>query len=196
MVSGVRWPEYVRHCGGACGRQIRRDSSGSVATARPTAVLSAGRPEFPLGLPDPGLPSLPGAEERKGERFIQNAPHKMHWLHNVPPFLRIASLPQLRQRQPETFYLLTGLPLEMANSQRLLRLNGDYWGIGNRVRWVWDVALSQDHRRLRKGSLARLQAAFANLAISILLLLGMTTMKRRMRRLHLDPNLAVALLVG
>ena len=101
-----------------------------------------------------------------------------------------------RQRKPETVYLLTSLPPEVATPQRLLRLNRSYWGIENRVHWVRDVALDEDHSRIRKGSLPRLLAAFANLAISILRLLRTTNIKRRMRQLHLDPNGAVALLLG
>ena len=93
-----------------------------------------------------------------------------------------------RQRQPETVYLLTSLPPEVATRQRLLRLNRSYWGIENRVHWVRDVALGEDHSRIRKGSLPRLLAVFANLAISILRLLRTTNIKRRMRQLHLDPN--------
>ena len=100
-----------------------------------------------------------------------------------------------RQRQPETVYLLTSLPPEVATPQRLLRLNRSYRGIENRVHWVRDVAVDEDHSRIRKGSLPRLLAAFANLAISILRLLT-TNSKRRMRQLHLDPNGAVALLLG
>ena len=101
-----------------------------------------------------------------------------------------------RRRKPETVYLLTSLPPEVATPQRLLRLNRSYWGIENRVHWVRDVALDEDHSRIRKGSLPRLLAAFANLAISILRLLRTTNIKRRMRQLHLDPNGAVALLLG
>lgn len=101
-----------------------------------------------------------------------------------------------RQRQPETGYLLTSLPPERATPERLLRLNRCYWGIENRIHYVQDVALREDHSRIRKGSLPRLLAAFANLAISILRLLKTTNIKRRMGQLHLNPNAAVALLLG
>ena len=48
-----------------------------------------------------------------------------------------------RQRKPETVYLLTSLPPEVATPQRLLRLNRSYWGIENRVHCVRDVALDE-----------------------------------------------------
>ena len=101
-----------------------------------------------------------------------------------------------RQRKPETVYLLTSLPPEVATPQRLLQLNRDYWGIENRVHWVRDVAMGEDRSRVRKGSLPRLLAAFANLAISILPLLGTKNIQRRLLQLKMNPNAAVALLLG
>ncbi len=101
-----------------------------------------------------------------------------------------------RRRKPETVYLLASLPPEKATPQRLLRLNRLYWGTENRIHWVRDVALREDHSRLRKGALPRLFAAFANLAISILRLLKTKSIRRRMDQLHLDPNAAVALILG
>ena len=101
-----------------------------------------------------------------------------------------------RKRKPETVYLLTSLPPEQATPRRLLRLNRCYWGIENRIHWVRDVALREDHSRIRKGTLPRLLAAFANFAISLLRLLKTPNIKRRMAQLRLHPNQAVALLLG
>ena len=52
-----------------------------------------------------------------------------------------------RKRKPETVYLLTSLPPEQAPPRRLLRLSRCYWGIENRIHWVRDVALREDHSR-------------------------------------------------
>ncbi len=101
-----------------------------------------------------------------------------------------------RKRKPETVYLLTSLPPEQAPPRRLLRLNRCYWGIENRIHWVRDVALREDHSRIRKGTLPRLLAAFANFAISLLRLLKTPNIKRRMAQLRLHPHQAVALLLG
>ncbi len=101
-----------------------------------------------------------------------------------------------RKRKPETVYLLTSLPPEQAPPRRLLRLNRCYWGIENRIHWVRDVALREDHSRIRKGTLPRLLAAFANFAILLLRLLKTPNIKRRMAHLRLHPNQAVALLLG
>lgn len=101
-----------------------------------------------------------------------------------------------RERQPETVYLLTSLPPELATPQQLLRLHRLCWGIENRVHHVRDVALREDHSRIRKGALPRLLAAVSNLAISILRLLEVQNIQRRMRQLHLRPDQAVGLLLG
>ena len=101
-----------------------------------------------------------------------------------------------RRRQPETVYLLTSLGPERATPQHLLRLNRAYWGIENRVHYVRDVALREDHCCIRKGSLPRLLVAFANLSISILRLLRTRNIQRRMGQLRLDPNADVAPLLG
>ena len=101
-----------------------------------------------------------------------------------------------RKRKPETVYLLTSLPPELATAELLLQLNRTYWGIENRVHWVRDVALREDASRLRKGALPRLWAACANLVISILRLLRVPGIKRKMNQLHLRPDSAVRLLLG
>ena len=101
-----------------------------------------------------------------------------------------------RKRKPETVYLLTSLPPELATPQLLLHLNRAYWGIENRVHWVRDVVLREDASRLRKGALPRLWAAVANLALSILNLLGVEGIQNTMDQLHLRPDSAVALLLG
>ena len=101
-----------------------------------------------------------------------------------------------RQRKPEAVCLLTSLSAEQATPERLLELNRGHWGIENRVRYVRDVAMGEDRSRIRKGTLPRLPAAFANLAISILRLLGTTNISRRMSQLRMQPNAAVGMLLG
>ena len=64
------------------------------------------------------------------------------------------------------------------------------------MHWVRDVALREDASRLRKGPLPRVWAAFANMAISILRLLQIEGIQRRMDQLHLSPDSAVELLLG
>ena len=95
-------------------------------------------------------------------------------------------------RSTEVVYLLTSLPAELATPENLLRWSRLYWTIENRVHYVRDVALREDACRVRKGSLPRVMAAFANLAISVLRLLGQRNLKRAMSNFKLRPNTAVA----
>jgi len=99
-----------------------------------------------------------------------------------------------QRRQPETVYLITSLPPEQATPARLLALNRGYWGaVENGIHYVRDVALREDACRVRKGALPRVMAAFANLAISILRLLRVQNIKRRMEQLHLRPDYTAGL---
>lgn len=92
-------------------------------------------------------------------------------------------------RKTETAYLITNLPPEQATCKRLLELNRGYWGaVENGVHRVRDGALQEDAMRVRKGALPRVMAAFANLSISILRLLGAENIQRRMNQLHLAPD--------
>ena len=101
-----------------------------------------------------------------------------------------------KQRKPETVYLVTSLRPDQVTPQRLLHLNRSHWGIENRVHYVRDEAVGEDRCRIRNGSLPSLMAAVSNLAISILRLLKTKNIQRRMSQLALDPNGAVALLLG
>ena len=99
-----------------------------------------------------------------------------------------------QRRQPETVYLITSLPPEQATAARLLALNRGYWGaVENGIHYVRDVALREDACRVRKGALPRVIAAFANLAISILRLLRVKNIKRRMDQSHLRPDYTAGL---
>ena len=78
-----------------------------------------------------------------------------------------------REAQDGDRHPVTDLPPEQASSERLLELNRGYWGaVGNGVHHVRDGALPRDASRLRKGALPQVMAAFANLALSILRMLG------------------------
>ena len=95
-------------------------------------------------------------------------------------------------RSTQVVYLLTSLPPELATPEHLLRWSRRYWTIENRVHYVRDTALREDACRVRKGSLPRVMAAFANLTISVLRLLGKRNIRRAMSNFKLRPNTAVA----
>ena len=95
-------------------------------------------------------------------------------------------------RTTQVVYLLTSLPAELATPALLERWSLLYWTIENRVHYVRDPALREDACRVRKGSVPRVMAAFANLTISVLRLLGKRNLKRAMSNFKLRPNTAVA----
>ena len=94
-------------------------------------------------------------------------------------------------RSTEVVYLLTSLLPELATPEHRLCWSRLYWRIKNRVYYLRDMALQEDACQACKGSLPRVLAAFANLAIPVLRLLGQKNVKRAMSNLKLRPNMAV-----
>lgn len=92
---------------------------------------------------------------------------------------------------PRRSHLLTSLPPELATPEHLLRCPRLYWTIEDRVHDVRDTALKEDACRVRKGSLPRVMAVFADLAVSVLRLLAKQSVKRAMNNLRMRPNTAV-----
>ena len=72
-----------------------------------------------------------------------------------------------------------------------------HWGaVGNGVHDGRDTALGEDACRVRQGALPRVPAAFANLAISVLRLLGQTNLARAMDNLRLRPRRALTVVAA
>ena len=68
----------------------------------------------------------------------------------------------------ETVYGITSLPVEQADADALLRLTRQHWGIENRVFYVRDVTMGEDHCRVRTGAAPLILAALRNLALNLL----------------------------
>ena len=97
-----------------------------------------------------------------------------------------------RKREVETAYFVTNLRGKAVRPQRLLDLVRGYWGaVENGIHYVRDTALGEDRCRVRKGALPRIMAAFANLAITILRMLGKKNIRRAMRNFGYRPDRAV-----
>ena len=82
-------------------------------------------------------------------------------------------------------YYVTNLRPQNAGPQQLLELARDYWGaVENGMHRVRDGAkLREDACRARKGNQPGVLAAFNNLAISILRLLGHKNISRAMEEM-------------
>lgn len=91
-------------------------------------------------------------------------------------------------------YLITSLPQEKADAQRLLRLNRGHWEIENRVHWVRDVNFDEDRSQIRTGAGPRVMATLRNLAISLLRLRNPSrSIAEALRDLAARPHLALAM---
>lgn len=94
-------------------------------------------------------------------------------------------------------YLVTSLAPSETTPEWLLQTVRQYWGVvENGVHYVRDVALGEGACRVRKGVLPQVLATFANLATSILHLLGRTNLRRAMHQFRLRPHEALPVLLG
>lgn len=89
-------------------------------------------------------------------------------------------------------YAVTSRSPECASAAHLLHLWRAHWGIENKLHYVRDVTFDADRSQVRSGHIPHVMAAFRNLAISILRLLGYTTIAAACRRLAARPALALA----
>lgn len=99
-----------------------------------------------------------------------------------------------RQVRQALAYAVTSLPPERASARQLLNVWRDHWCIENKVHYVRDVTFDEDRSQVRAGHIPQVMAAFRNLAISILRLLGYTNIAAACRRLAARPALALAAL--
>ena len=88
----------------------------------------------------------------------------------------------------EMAYYITNLPPQCVTRKKMAHLIRRYWGAVENGVHVRDVALGEDACRVRTGALPRIMAAMANLAISILRLLGVHNIERTISRLRLKAG--------
>ena len=97
-------------------------------------------------------------------------------------------------RGPETVYLITSLRPQQCRGELLIDLTRGYWAATeNGCHRVRDHDCAEDKCRARKGNLPRSLALFANLAISILRMVGTRNIAEAMELNCYRPALAVAL---
>ena len=98
------------------------------------------------------------------------------------------------KRGPETVYLITSLRPQQCRGELLIDLTRGYWAATeNGCHRVRDHNCAEDKCRARKGNLPRSLALFANLAISILRMVGTGNIAEAMELNCYQPNQAVAL---
>jgi predicted transposase YbfD/YdcC len=76
---------------------------------------------------------------------------------------------------------ITSLTKRTASPKRLLEIIRGHWSIENRLHWVRDVTFDEDRSQVRKGAGAQVMASLRNLAISLLRLVGATSIAAAVR---------------
>jgi predicted transposase YbfD/YdcC len=94
----------------------------------------------------------------------------------------------------ETEYAMTSLKSGEANAKRLSELVREHWGIENRLHYIRDVTLGEDSCRVRKGAAPQVLAAVRNAVIHLLSDVDAPSHAAAIRRLHVHPEEAYALL--
>ncbi|MDJ0892906.1 MAG: transposase [Gammaproteobacteria bacterium] len=83
--------------------------------------------------------------------------------------------------QLDIVYGIIALAPQQANPERLLRLNRRHWSIENRSHSVRDVTFDEDRSQVRTRNGPTVMATLRNFAISLLRLLGVTSIANQLR---------------
>ena len=94
----------------------------------------------------------------------------------------------------ETAYGITSMPRERADADALLRLTRQHWGIENRVFYVRDVTMGEDHCRVRTGSAPMILSTLRNVTLNLLNWNGFANKAAALRRHAAHPHEALALI--
>ena len=89
----------------------------------------------------------------------------------------------------ETAYAVTSLAPEEATPAQLLALWRGHWHVENRLHWVRDVTFDEDRAQVRAGHIPQAMAAWRNVAIGLLRLLGEPNIAAACRRYAAQPAL-------
>ena len=90
--------------------------------------------------------------------------------------------------QVETVYAVTDLDFDQASAAQLAQVIRGHWTIENQVHHVRDVTYDEDRSQTRAGSSAQVMATFRNVAISLHLLAGATTIAQGTRAIMRRPE--------
>ncbi len=93
-----------------------------------------------------------------------------------------------KQPQEEEINLVTNMPFEQADAERLLWLNRHYWLIENRLHYAKDFVFGEDRSTIRVGHGPQNMASLRNFAIGLMLSNGITNIKRCVENLRHNPK--------
>jgi len=84
-------------------------------------------------------------------------------LHSVTMIINTRSIGSKETKQVR--YYISSLP---SNAEKILRAVGKHWSIENKLHWVLDVALNEDHSRVRKDQAPENLAVLRHIALNLL----------------------------
>lgn len=90
-----------------------------------------------------------------------------------------------------TDYAVTSLDAHQADPAHLAELCRGQWGIENSSHYIRDVTFSEDASTVHRGTAPRAMAAFRNLAIGVLKILGATNIAKTTRAIGAEPERAL-----
>jgi predicted transposase YbfD/YdcC len=94
----------------------------------------------------------------------------------------------------ETVYAVTSLDAHQTTPEQLATLIRGQWGIENSSHHIRDVTFGEDASTVHAGTAPRAMAAFRNLAIGALKILGATNIAKTTRAIGEDPTRALPIL--
>jgi predicted transposase YbfD/YdcC len=100
------------------------------------------------------------------------------------------------KRHTEVVYAITSLSITDAKPAQIAAWLRGHWAIENRLHWVRDVTLDEDHSQVRTGAGPQVMATLRNTAISILRLTGHTNIAAALRHHARDPHRPIKLLLA
>ncbi len=116
------------------------------------------------------------------------------WPDLAQAFMLIRKRTLRGKTSSEIAYGITSLPPERADAQTLLRLTRQHWGIENRVFYIRDVTLGEDHCRVRTGPAPMILSTLRNVTINLLNARRVTNKAAALRRHAARPYEALGLI--
>jgi predicted transposase YbfD/YdcC len=96
----------------------------------------------------------------------------------------------------QTVYGITSLSPQQAGPEDLLTFVQQHWTIENKLHWVKDVIMNEDHCQLRSGHTHHVMALVRNTSLSLLRLSGLHQIASTFRTFAAQPDRAIDLVVS
>lgn len=117
--------------------------------------------------------------------------HGWPGLHTALKVRRTTSGRKYHGQQVEEAYAITDLRLRQVDLETLGRWWREHWHIENRLHYVRDVTLGEDHSQVRTGAAPRIMAGLRNAVLGVLRLAGHSNIAAALRRMAARPKEAL-----